>query len=309
MIELEPQEDNVDYPPRLGTPATDDATDWHAPSPGAVHARLPRVDLCGTPIDALEVDEAVQWLGRAIDQNARMQVCTVNLDFLVSARQDKEVRSILEQAELNLADGAPLLWLSRAAGQPLPGRAAGADLIPRLMLAAAQQGWRIFLLGGENGVGAVAAAELVRQYPTLAIAGVYEPPRSALEDMNDDEILRQLAAANADILLVALGHPKQEKWIHRHRDGLQVQVSIGVGCTLDLLAGRHTRAPLWMRTRGLEWLYRLGNEPRRLSRRYVKDGLVFAVFLLPHSISQRRQRRNAASDAGDGGVNRVSPRS
>src|SRR5450759_166984 len=128
MIELEPQEDNVDYPPRLGTPATDDATDWHAPSPGAVHARLPRVDLCGTPIDALEVDEAVQWLGRAIDQNARMQVCTVNLDFLVSARQDKEVRSILEQAELNLADGAPLLWLSRAAGQPLPGSTIAAGL-------------------------------------------------------------------------------------------------------------------------------------------------------------------------------------
>lgn len=258
--------------------------------PESAIPRCSRVDVCGIPVDAVEVDGAVHYLTGAIKRKDRMQVCTVNLDFLVSARQDEEVRRILQQAELNLADGAPLLWLSRLTGQALPARAAGADLIPRLMSMAAQSGWRVFLLGGEGGVAAAAATELVRRHPSLQIAGVHEPPRSRLADMDDAEILGKLAAADADILLVALGHPKQEKWIHRNRDVLPVPVSIGVGCTLDLIAGRRSRAPTRMQSHGLEWLYRLTHEPRRLGGRYARDGLVFLLCLLPHSMQQRLLR-------------------
>jgi N-acetylglucosaminyldiphosphoundecaprenol N-acetyl-beta-D-mannosaminyltransferase len=187
------------------------------------------------------------------------------------------VRDIFHRSDLNLADGAPVVWLARLLGARIPGRVAGADLVPALLGHAAKSGARIFLLGGEEGVGLAAAARLRQLHPGLVIAGTHEPPRAAIEDMDNADILSRIADACPDVLLVAFGHPKQERWIDLHRDQLSVSIAIGVGCVLDIIAGRSHRAPNWMQEAGMEWAYRLAREPRRLLGRYATD----AAWLLP----------------------------
>jgi N-acetylglucosaminyldiphosphoundecaprenol N-acetyl-beta-D-mannosaminyltransferase len=230
-----------------------------------------RIELPGAPIDPVTMDQAIDRIFEAIGQAPLMQVCTVNLDFMVNAQRDPEVRAIFRDSGLNIADGAPVVWLGRLLGRRIPERVAGASLIPRLIEASASRGARLFFLGGEGGVAQQAAAQLERELPGLVIAGWYEPPRTALDAMDHEEILHRVNQAEADILLVAFGHPKQDKWIARHRDRLEVSVAIGVGMCFDLIAGRVQRAPGWMQAVGLEWLYRLQQEPRRLFTRYVID--------------------------------------
>jgi N-acetylglucosaminyldiphosphoundecaprenol N-acetyl-beta-D-mannosaminyltransferase len=168
----------------------------------------------------------------------------------------------------------------------MPGRVAGADLVPALLAEAAQSNGRVFLLGGEGGVAMAAAARLSERYPGLVVAGTYEPPRASVDAMDNGEILARIAAAAPDLLLVALGHPKQERWIDLHRDQLQVSVAIGVGCVFDLIAGRASRAPRWMQDAGLEWLYRVAREPGRLVGRYLTD----AAWLIPITAMALRSR-------------------
>jgi N-acetylglucosaminyldiphosphoundecaprenol N-acetyl-beta-D-mannosaminyltransferase len=250
-----------------------------------------RLELGGVPIDPVDLDQAVDRSMEAVAGGAFAQICTVNLDFLVNARRDLATRVLLQRSELNLADGAPVVWLSKLLGSPLPERVAGSDLVPRLAASAAGAGAGIFFLGGEDGNAAVAAERLAARYPGLVVAGVHEPPRAALDDMDDDDILRRVEASGADILLVALGHPKQDKWIARNRDRLPVSVAIGVGCTFDLIAGRHSRAPGWMRRIGLEWLFRLVHEPSRLGLRYLVDGWCLLTVFVPMTVRQRRLTR------------------
>jgi N-acetylglucosaminyldiphosphoundecaprenol N-acetyl-beta-D-mannosaminyltransferase len=144
----------------------------------------------------------------------------------------------------------------------------------------------VFLLGGEGGVAATAGARLQQLYPGIVVVGTYEPPRAAIEDMNNAEILARIGDAKADLLLVALGTPKQERWIDLHRETLPVSVVIGVGCVFDLIAGRRHRAPRWMQRAGLEWAYRAAREPRRLLGRYIRD----AVWLVPITADVLRSR-------------------
>jgi exopolysaccharide biosynthesis WecB/TagA/CpsF family protein len=249
-----------------------------------------RVDVAGVPIDPVDMQEAVATISRAASGQRLFRVTTVNLDFLVRARTDPRVRAIFVDSDLNLADGAPVVWLSRLMGKPIPARVTGADLVPALIGPLAASGARLFLLGGEGGVAARAAAKLLEAHPNLVVAGTYEPPRSAVENMDNAAIIARIGEARADVLLVALGHPKQELWIERHREQLPVSVAIGVGCVFDLIAGRQRRAPGWMRTAGLEWAYRLGREPRRLVSRYVTD----AAWLIPIAILVLRRRFSSA---------------
>jgi len=232
------------------------------------------------------MSEAVSRLRAAIGGRQLFQVSTINLDFMARAQSDPQVRRIFHRSDLNLADGAPVVWVGRLLGAKVPERVAGADLVPALMKASAEMGARVFLLGGEGGVAAEAAERLMAQYPTLVIAGTYEPPRAAIEELNNDEILARIDEARPDVLLVALGHPKQERWIDMHRERLPVSVAIGVGCVFDLLAGRTKRAPRWMQVAGLEWSYRLVQEPRRLFGRYLKD----AAWLVPIVAATLRER-------------------
>ncbi len=253
-----------------------------------------RSELGGVPIDRVDLDQAVDRAMKAVATGSFAQICTVNLDFLVNARRDPATRAVLRRSELNLADGAPVVWLDRLLGSRLPGRVAGSDLVPRLAASAAGAGAGIFFLGGEDGNAAVAAERLAARCPGLVVAGVHEPARAALDDMDDDDIVRRLEESGADILLVALGHPKQDKWIARNRDRLPVSVAIGVGCTFDLIAGRRTRAPRWMRRTGLEWLFRLVHEPSRLGLRYLVDGWCLLTVFVPMTVRQRLLTRRPA---------------
>jgi N-acetylglucosaminyldiphosphoundecaprenol N-acetyl-beta-D-mannosaminyltransferase len=164
------------------------------------------------------------------------------------------------------------------------------------MRLAAEHGARVFLLGGEGGVAEAAARRLRDQLPALVIAGCYEPPRARIEDMDNEAIVARINEARADVLLVALGNPKQEKWIARYRDRLPVSVAIGVGCCLDLIAGRRRRAPRWMQAVGMEWLFRLAQEPRRLFSRYLRDLGWLAVIAA--STLRERWNRHATSSVG-----------
>ena len=245
-----------------------------------------RVGIAGVPVDVVDMPTALSTIRGAAGSGRLFHVSTVNLDFVVRAQRDPEVRRIFDRTDLNLADGAPVVWLGRLVGADMPERVAGADLVPALMREMAQTGGRVFLLGGENGVAAAAGRRLAELNPGLTIAGTYEPPRAPVEQMDNAEILSRIAESGADVLLVALGHPKQERWIDLHRTQLPVSVAIGVGCVLDLIAGRSRRAPRWMQAIGLEWAYRLGQEPRRLLTRYLTD----AAWLLPLTAAAVRSR-------------------
>jgi exopolysaccharide biosynthesis WecB/TagA/CpsF family protein len=245
-----------------------------------------RLNIAGVPIDAVDMPEARRRLRTALTGTSLFQVSTVNLDFLVRAQTDAHTRRIFETSNLNVADGAPVVWLGRLIGANMAGRVAGADLVPAVLGDAANIGSRVFLLGGENGVAAEAGARLLELYPGLVLAGTFEPPRARIEDMDNVLILERITAAKPDLLLVALGHPKQERWIDMHRLELPVAVAIGVGCVLELIAGRSRRAPRWMQSAGLEWAYRLGREPRRLFGRYLTD----AAWLIPIAAKAVRTR-------------------
>ncbi len=233
------------------------------------------VAILGVPFDPVTTSEAIHRIDAMIAARRPHYVVTANVDFLVQAYRDVELRRILLEADLVLCDGTPVLWASRWLGNRLPERVAGSDLAPALLAAAAEKGHRVFLLGAAEGVAAVAAERMVQQYPKLNVVGHFAPPFSPLLEMNHDEIVRRVRAARPDILLVSFGCPKQEKWIAMHHRALGVPVAIGVGATLDFLAGRIKRAPDWMRRTGTEWIYRLSLEPKRLYKRYADDLVCF----------------------------------
>lgn len=245
-------------------------------SPARPSSRAWPVAILGVPFDHVTINDTIARVDAMIASRRPHYVVTANVDFLVQAHRDVELRRILLDADLVLCDGTPLVWASAWLGNALPERVAGSDLAPALIQRAAEKGYRIFLLGAAQGVAAEATAKLKVQYPGLNIVGHYSPPFADLLGMNHDEIARQIRAAQPDLLLVSFGCPKQEKWIAMHYRRLGVPVSIGVGATIDFLAGRVKRAPDWMRRSGTEWLYRLAQEPRRLYKRYATD---LACFL------------------------------
>ncbi len=243
------------------------------------------VAILGVPFDNLTLAEAVRRISAMIAERRPHYVATANVDFLVQARGDVELRRILLEADLVLCDGTPLVWASRWLGNPLRERVAGSDLVPALVREAAEKGHRLFLLGAGAGVAAGAAERLHEQHPSLIICGHYSPPFSGLLEMDHEEAASRIREARPDVLLVSFGCPKQEKWIAMHYRSLGVPVVIGVGASLDFLANRVRRAPPWMRRSGLEWGYRLLQEPRRLFRRYANDLARFAPAITSQVLS------------------------
>jgi N-acetylglucosaminyldiphosphoundecaprenol N-acetyl-beta-D-mannosaminyltransferase len=229
---------------------------------------LKRIAILGVPIDNLSMDETIEALDRLIETDGFHQIATANVDFLMKAIGDEELMDILQRCDLVLPDGMPLVWASRIMGTPLKERVAGADMLPRLAELSQRKGRRLFLLGATEERSVHAAAWIMKNYPGAHIAGRYSPPFGSIDDMDHAGILKMIEQSDADILLVAFGNPKQEKWIAMHRSRLHVPVCIGVGASLDFLSGTHKRAPEWMQRTGLEWMHRLCMEPGRLSTRY-----------------------------------------
>ena len=260
------------------------------------------VVVLGIPIDNLHMLETLDQIEQMVHigrmSGRTHQVATVNADFVVRAQFDPELRYLLQSADLLTADGMPLVWGARLLGVSLPGRVAGADLVPALAQRAAERGLSIFFLGGKPEVAAKAAGLLKEQYPELQVAGVYSPPFSPILEM-DTSFVDEICSARPDILLVAFGNPKQEKWIGMHGRKSGVPVMIGVGGTLDFVAGHLRRAPEWMQRSGLEWLFRLLQEPRRLFRRYTIDLAVFGLSFLRQWWAMQRPVANQRCPSAD----------
>ena len=204
------------------------------------------------------------------------QVCTVNPEFIMTARRYPTFAQVLAAADLCTPDGVGVLWAARRAGVRLNERVTGSDGIYRLCERAAAQGWRVFFLGAAPGVAERAASELSRLYPGLTVAGTFAGSPAASDW---PEIRQRLTAAQADLLFVAYGHPRQDIWIHQHREELPVAVALGIGGAFDFVAGTAPRAPHWLRRLGLEWLYRLARQPWRWRRMAALPLFVLLVLL------------------------------
>jgi N-acetylglucosaminyldiphosphoundecaprenol N-acetyl-beta-D-mannosaminyltransferase len=252
------------------------------------------VAILGVPFHTLSLEGAVDRIEAMVTDGASHYVVTPNVDFLVKTQRDAELRRILVCADLVLCDGKPIVWASHWLGGSLPGRVAGSDLIPCLLQRAAERGWHIFLLGGSAEVAFDAAHRIGAAYPALPVVSFYSPPYGTLQKMDNGAIAARIRAAKPDIVLVCMGCPKQEKWISQNFAAIGVPVMIGAGATIDFLAGRMARAPVWMQKSGTEWLFRFLQEPKRLARRYADD----LVHFFPAILLQRwRQRRVGGAKA------------
>lgn len=241
----------------------------------------PAVSLFGMKIDALDmrqtVDAVLAWC-RMPRGTACRYVVTPNVDHAVMFQSHEGLRRSYAGASLILADGAPIVAASRLLGRALPERVAGSDLTPALFASAADEAapLRVFLLGAAPGVAERAAANIAARWPGVAVVGTLSPPLGFERDPHENErILAAVAAAQPDVLVLGLGAPKQELWIHDYADRLDAKVALCVGATIDFLAGEKRRAPRWMRHVGLEWFHRLASEPGRLARRYIRDAWIF----------------------------------
>jgi N-acetylglucosaminyldiphosphoundecaprenol N-acetyl-beta-D-mannosaminyltransferase len=255
-----------------------------------------RVELFGVEIDPLRMDQAVAQISAWVaDSDRRCRfVVTPNVDHVVMLQYHEGLQAAYRDAGMVLVDGAPVLWASRllcCAEERLPERVAGSDLVPMLFEAAdEQQPLAVFLLGAALGVAERAALNVRRRWPAIHVVGTYSPPVGFERDERENEkILGLIEAAQPEVLVVGLGAPKQELWVHRHRGRLTAKVALCVGATIDFLAGERSRAPLWMQSAGLEWLYRVASEPRRLAARYAKDAVIF-----PRLIAQEWWRMRQA---------------
>ncbi len=255
-------------------------------------SRKSKVAILGVPIDNLSMDEVMQVLEDHIAEGGFHQVATANVDFLIKSIHDDELREALCSCDLVLPDGMPLVWASRMMGSALKERVAGADLVPRLVSLSAARGYRLFLLGAEEESSARAAAWMETQYPGVCVAGRHSPEFKPLDQMDHEGILGRIEEARPDILLVAFGNPKQEKWLAMHRHRLNVPLCIGVGGSLDFLSGKVSRAPQWMQDSGLEWVYRMLQEPARLASRYLGNIMGLLRHLTVQIAATAAQERN-----------------
>jgi N-acetylglucosaminyldiphosphoundecaprenol N-acetyl-beta-D-mannosaminyltransferase len=229
----------------------------------------------------LTLEDAVGRVIQIVEGGGRGYLVTPNVDHVVRYYRDPWFKAAYDAAFLRVPDGMPLVLASRLIGLPMRARVAGADLLPAVSGAAERRGFSIFLLGGREGIAQRAADRLCGQYPGLKIAGVHSPPDGFEADgVYADSAVEAVNRAHPDILFVGLGSPKQELWVHRHWHRLACTVAICCGAAIDYAAGVKPRAPLWMQRAGLEWLWRLAHEPRRLWRRYLVDDVAFlGIFL------------------------------
>lgn len=238
-----------------------------------------RVRLGRLHADALTLGEALEVVAALVEAGEGGYVVTPNVDHVVLAERNARLRAAYAGASLSLVDGTPLLWLSALLRYPLPEKVSGADLVEPLMARAAIEGWRVYLLGARPGVGLVARARLIAQHPGLQVVGVDAPAQGFERNPRElGAVLARLRAAHPHLVLFALGCPKQELLMHAWREAMAPAVGLGIGAALDFVAGTVRRAPRWVSRVGLEWAYRLAQEPRRLAHRYlVRDRAIVGI--------------------------------
>ena len=237
--------------------------------------------MMGCQMDNLTMEETLQRVEGFIDSGRPHQHVVVNVDKLVKASRDAELRRIINECALINVDGMPVVWASRLLGKPIKERVAGVDLFEALMQRAAQKGWRVFLLGAREEVVSGVKRTYEHKYRGLTVAGYrngyWKPEEEAA-------VVQQIADARADLLFVAISSPKKEHFLGQYQELMKIPFAMGVGGTFDVAVGRVKRAPVWMQKSGLEWFYRFLQEPRRMFKRYFIDDMAFVWLFLKEAV-------------------------
>jgi len=224
---------------------------------------MEKIRIHGVMMDNVTMDEALEYVMGRLGGSGTAKVYTPNSEIMMQAQRDPELKEILNRADLLIADGAGVVLASRILGIPLKEKVSGIDLVKRILENAAKRPVSLFILGAKPGVAEMASQNIMSGYPGAEVKGAHHGYFSAEEE---DSIIEKINGSGSEILLVGLGAPKQEKWIHRNASRLNCKVAIGVGGSIDVLAGTAALAPEFMRKAGLEWLFRLIKEPRRFKR-------------------------------------------
>lgn len=236
----------------------------------------------GLPFSPITAKGALDRCVEFVESRQPHHIVTANVDFLARSESDAEARNLIFEADEVFCDGMPLVWASRWFGQgnSLPERVTGSDLVPALLKRCAAEGHSVFFLGSDEGTMSRLKTKLDEELPDLEIAGALSPPVGPIESWDNELIVKTIRTARPDVLLVAVGFPKQDRWIRQYRERVQVPLMVGVGASLDFIAGKQIRAPRWMQRTGLEWLWRMGTDPGRLVRRYGNDARMLAGALV-----------------------------
>jgi len=248
----------------------------------------PRVNVLGVGLRAQRFEEAVAAIDGWIAARRPTYVCVADVHSIVACQSDAATRALYNAAGMVTTDGMPLVWLCRLAGHRAAERVYGPDLMLAICALSIERGWRHFLYGADEAVLARLQANLSRRFPGLAIVGTHAPPFRPLTAEEDAAAVARINAAAPDILWVALGAPKQERWMAAHLGRISAPVMIGVGAAFDFHAGTKPQAPRWMQRSGLEWLFRLATEPRRLAGRYASSIGVFLALVTLQKAGLRR---------------------
>ncbi len=244
---------------------------------------LNRMRFMNTYVDNVTEEEAIAHIEECIKKRKVGHVITPNVDQIVRIEKDPYFKKICDNAELLLVDGHPLMWIAKWYGKPIKEKICGSDLVPHLCKVASEKGYRVFLLGAAEGVAAKAAKNLEESYPGIQIAGTYSPPYGFENDQAElVRINSMLLESKADLLFVGMGVPKQDRFIYENMKSYQIPMSFSIGATIDFIAGEQTRAPRWMTNHGLEWIYRLFSDPKRMIKRYIVDDMKIVGLALKY---------------------------
>ena len=248
-----------------------------------------RITLMGCQVDNLTMEETLGKVEGFIASGLPHQHVVVNVDKLVKASRDPELRRFINECALVNADGMPVVWASRLLGKPLKERVAGVDLFEALMRRAGEKGWRVFLLGAREEVVSKVAETYQRKYPRLVLAGY----RNGYWKGEEEEALvaEQIRASRADLLFVAISSPKKEQFLGKYQAHMRIPFAMGVGGTFDVAIGKVKRAPVWMQKSGLEWFYRFLQEPRRMFRRYFIEDMAFIGLFIKEAFKGKQVKQ------------------
>ena len=256
------------------------------PTPADIRTR----DILDVPIAMTDYAQAMDVMDGMIARRERGYVCVAAVHSVTLAKTDRELRDAILGSSLTVPDGMPLVWAANMMGENLQDRVYGPELMRRYNERCRDHGHRVWLYGGrDQGSLAQLALNMHKTNPGMRIVGGYSPPFRPLTEAEEDEIAGQINAARPDVLWVGIGVPKQEKWMARMREKLDVPVMCGVGAAFDFLGGRVSQAPEWMQKRGLEWTYRIAQEPRRLLPRYVYHNPRFMASFGRQLLTERRR--------------------
>ena len=244
------------------------------------------VSLLGCDVDALTLEETVAKVDELILAGKPAQGFLTNADTMLQLRDDPRLRTIASRCELVCADGQSVVWAARLLGRRLPERVAGPDLFDALLTLAASKAYSVYFLGAKPGIAEEAARNAMALHPGLRVAGVHH----GYFEIEDATVVDAVRRAHPQILFVGMPSPRKEYWVSENLDYLAVPFALGVGGTFDLVAGVVARAPVWMQRAGLEWLFRLYQEPRRMWKRYVIGNARFVALVLRELCEQRRSK-------------------